>query len=261
VFEGQRRPADELTKALLQRYEGNPGVSAFVAPESNVLLVSALPNLVDEVVQALADLDQPLRTAQLEVLVVEFASRKGDEADSKAPDSASEMKELSGPAEQVEARIKALTQAGTIAAVKRMRLQVRENETSQFHASAEAPRISGATLRRGSTKQFLTFEQYPLETNVTVIPRFTRDGKAALELSIRDQRLHPPSDAPDVGKNENGPFIISAVGASKFDSRTIVGAGQAVLLEGLEYESVLPGYRLGVIVKVDGKPSPPAGKE
>ncbi|MFO0810700.1 MAG: secretin N-terminal domain-containing protein [Gemmataceae bacterium] len=158
------------------------GVSAVAARAGNAVVISGSPDYVERAMQALEALDQ--RTA---VVAVEVAFVDGGEGvDPKA---------LTGPAAEVMAKLEGMKHKGTIAGLRRVRVDGTEGVAAVKQAGEERSVVMGSSVTaRGLVSN--SVDRRRLGTLVDVVPRVAPDGRIALELKIDDARLMP-TEAPD----------------------------------------------------------------
>lgn len=257
VYEVRCGSAGELANALSRHYASETSFHVVAAGSSNSLLLSAPPNVLEEVLRSLELLDRRPRTFAVEVL---FADAAGQPADAAALDS----KTLSGTADDVAARLDALKQQGRLTGLRCIRLAATEGQRASVNSAAEVSIVTavqrfgggrggavagdqGFAGGRGGPVP-LNVERRNVGTLIEVLPRVAPDGIVQLDLKVEDSRVVTEVGAGDAAQAMPVLTVTTVTGAVS------VRVGQAAVATGLT-ESGTTRRQTAVIVTV--RPSEP----
>lgn len=221
--------ASALASVVNKHFKGEAEVSALPAGAGNTLLISGSPESVSEVIKLLEQLDQKPKTIEVEIVIAEFTTKKGAD---------SEELELSGL--EPLAKLDALSKAGQIGNVQRIKLTVDEGQqitstnggskpyvTSTvagpggFNPGGDVPGPRGGSGPGGGgpgVRRSVSYHE--AGTTVKLSARICAEDKIALDLSVQDCKIR----SADTGDE---------AGAAAFDNNSIstklnVPAGKAV---------------------------------
>jgi type II secretory pathway component GspD/PulD (secretin) len=227
--------AKDLAATLAKHFKGDAEVQA--EPASNCLLINAAPSVADEVVKVVQQLDRPQQLVSVEVLLAEFALKKGEGGKLEVPDKDLDEKEFSGPVKDVLAKLEALQKKGQIAALKRIQMTALEEQSVSARAQENKPMVTGvAVTGTGRVSRNITYRA--TGTVVTVTPRVAPDKRILLDLEVQDARLHVPEDGIPIGTDENGqPVKATEVVQASVKGNLAVPSGQAVAATGVKTTS------------------------
>src|SRR4051812_47164735 len=122
--------AKDLAKVLGSHLKGAAEVDVLPEPNSNVLLLRVAPAAFDEVIKTLELLDRRPRTVAVDVWIADVTVRKADKDRPKEVEI--DEKELTGPADTVQAKLKALQRQGRLGSLKQVQLTVPENQAGSL---------------------------------------------------------------------------------------------------------------------------------
>jgi type II secretory pathway component GspD/PulD (secretin) len=232
--------AKDLAKALSAHFKGVAEVETLPEPNGNILLLRVDPAAFDEVVKLLGMLDRPPRTIAVDVWIADVPLGKGDK-----PKEEIDEKELTGTADAIEAKLRALQRKGQIESVKRIQMTALENQTASLLLGESKPYTVGVTVT-GTGREARSIAYRSLGTQIKVTPRVGPDKVVTLELATDDSRLHVPEDAPAIGTGADGkPIRASSFLTAKFDGKVNVPSGQTVVVQGVKMTS--PGQSLVIV--------------
>jgi type II secretory pathway component GspD/PulD (secretin) len=196
VYEVRYGSAGELATVLAEHYAAESNFRAVAAASSNSLLLSAPPNVLDEVLRTLDQLDRRPRTFTVEVL---FADGVNQPADAVALDA----KALSGPADDVAARLDALKQQGRLTALRRIRLAATERQRASVNSGEEVAIVTPAQVFGGGRggPVAANINRRNVGTLVELLPRAAPDGIVLLDLKVEDSRVVPDGGGGDGGQS------------------------------------------------------------
>jgi type II secretory pathway component GspD/PulD (secretin) len=245
--------AADLAKALGAHFKGVAEIEALPGPSGNVLLIRSTPAAFEEVVKLLETLDRRPRVVAIEVVVAEVvAGRKVGDREPEPLD----LKELSGPADDVLARVEDLRKKGRLGEFKRLQLTAVENQPARTQIGENKPMVAGVhTTATGLVSRSIMYRTYG--TDVRVTPRVGADNVVSLELSVQDARPHVAEDAPVLGQDEkNTPIRATAIVNSTVEGKVSVASGQAVVVQGVKATAKSSQVQTLILVSarvVDGK--------
>jgi hypothetical protein len=251
VYSARGRSASELAKVLALHFKAEPAFAVVADAGSNTLLLSGPPAALEDAAAALRQIDRPTRTVHVEVLLLELtgpAPAKEAGADAKGP----ALAELSGPARDVDARVRDLQRRGLIASVRRVRLTGLEGQVARVQLGENRPSVTGATFagggppgrggpgaggagggfpgRGGMVSRSITYRN--VGTLVQVTPEVGLDGLVALDLRVEDSRMRGPEGGVALGAGDNGaPVSAPGFASATLESRLRVRPGHVVVAQ------------------------------
>jgi type II secretory pathway component HofQ len=234
--------AADLAAALRPHYKGDADVQPVAA--GNCLLIRATPAVSAEIMNLLGRLDrQPLQVA-VEVLIVEAAAKA---------DKSVAVKELTGSADKVRARLEALKAKGQITGFKRIRLRGLEHQKATATEQASTPSVVGAVRALGGRgggagPMARTVTYRSLGTSVTVTPQVTAANQIVLDLKVEDSRLNSRDGVVIDDSDKQAPVRAPLFSTSLLTTRLRVPAGQVVLARGDESASKEAGSQNLILV-------------
>ncbi len=240
----QHASAKDLAAALSQHFKGEPAVQVVAEPNSNSLLLTGPTAVLQEIARMMPQLDQPLRTVSVDVLIAEVTTAKGDQP--KEIDT----KDLSGPTAAVMDKVQALKKAGQLGALKQFHLTTTENREARTLAREARPYVTGSVGRpNGTPSSIINYRD--VGTVVTTTPRLSGDGGVNLDLQVEDARMVTPEDGAVVGTNEKGePIRAPEFVTSNVSAKLSVPSGQAAVVSGVKTTSKSQTAQTLVIVAV-----------
>jgi type II secretory pathway component GspD/PulD (secretin) len=206
-------------------------------PPSNCLLVSAPAEVFAEVVKLLEQLDRRPQLVAIDVLIAELAGPKGEAA--PAADKLLDEHALTGPMDQVLARLEALRQKGLVGGLKRMHLSAAENQTA-LSMTGEERSITTAVaavpaFRPGGAKAVTrNIDRRKLGTVVKVTPRVVAEQRILLDIEVEDSRAHTPEDGQVLAQDEDGkPVRATELVTVHVKTQLSLPSGQALAVRGV----------------------------
>jgi type II secretory pathway component GspD/PulD (secretin) len=219
--------AAELATALGQHFQGEPGFRSVAAATSNTLLLSGPPEVLAEALQTLDQLDRKPRTFVVEVF---FADAPAGAA-GQPGEAGLDPKALSGPADDVAARLEGLKQQGRLAGLRRVRVAAVEGQHAAVNSGEEVSVVMSSQPAVGPGGRGGGFSANVTRRNVgtlvEVLPRVAPDGLVQLELKVEDSRATPTEGGADGGPPPGVITITTVKGTVS------VRAGQAVIASGV----------------------------
>lgn len=253
--------ASDLAGLLNQHFEGDAAVRVVAEPVSNCLFINATPEVFDELLKTLSQLDRRPRAVAVEVLIAELAPATETTTEGQPAAKSFDEKTLAGPVEKAAEKLDQLMKAGMITGFKQFRLTTLDNQETKVQASAETSITSNVTVNVSTELANRIFERRTIGTIITVTPHLTDDRNVTLKLLLRDDRLHTPEKGESLGNDKNGPIIPPDIVASILDGKVSVPLGQAVVVQGLSTDSKSKETRLVVIVGAHLVEPQPVGAE
>jgi type II secretory pathway component GspD/PulD (secretin) len=226
VYVVKRGDAKELANLLAKHFKGDAEIQVLPDSPSNCLLISAAPNVFEEVIKALERLDQPPRLIAVELLVAEVLPKKGE--DGKPAARELDEKELTGSSQEVLKKLEALKKDGAIGTLKRIQLTTVENQPASAMIGETKPMMSGPN----------TIHYRNVGTNARVTAQVSGENTVQVELNVEDARLFVPPDGIELGKDEKGaPILATEVVLASLKTKVSVPSGQAVPAIGVKTTS------------------------
>jgi hypothetical protein len=234
VYPVRRGSAKELANTLSLFFKAEPAFQAMPDAGSNALLLSGPAPVVEEANAVLRQIDRPVRTVHVEVILLELTGKPdGDATDLKRPD-------LAGSARDLEAKIRDLQKQGVIGGVKRVQLTALEMQMARSQVGASKPSVAGVGFssggfpggggRGGGVSRSISYRD--VGTLVQVKPEVGADGLVTLELRVEKSRVHTPEGGVPIGTDEKGaPIPAAEFLTSTLETRLKVGRGRAVLAQ------------------------------
>jgi type II secretory pathway component GspD/PulD (secretin) len=228
--------AKDVAAILGKHFKGEVEVQVLPESPANCLLINAPAAVFGEVVQLLAQMDRHPQTIAVEVLVAQVSPKKGKEGKPEAEEKGLDLKEFSGPAADVRARLRALQGKGQIDTLRRFQLTVVEGLSSSVLAGKNQPSVVAVNrLARGPVARSITYRQ--VGTQVRVTARVGAEKQIQIDLDVNDARM-VPDDNIVLGKDENGaPIPAMDHVIARFTSKLSVAPGQAVAAQGVKTTS------------------------
>ncbi len=220
--------AKDLAAALSKHFKGDADVQLLPDSPSNGLLISAAPPVFEEVVKVLEQLDRRPRPVSVEVYVAGVTPKKGEE------DKELDARELTGPAKDVETRLRDLQKEGRLTGLRRVQLTALENQPSAVFMGDMEPFVMGSTVTAaGQVSRNITYRNTGISVRAT--PHITPEKAVLLDLVLEDARAVIPPDGIPLGEDQNrqpvrAPVFVTA----KLESKVEVQPGQAVAAEGVK---------------------------
>lgn len=207
--------ASTLASALNKHFKGDAEIVALPSGSGNTLLISGSTEAIREVLSLLAILDQKPKTVEIELVVAEIVSKKG--ADAKDVD-VSKLEPL--------AKLEALTKAGQIGTIQRIKLTAVEGQPITSTNAGNKPYVSAATVGggfgagggfgggenpvppgpggrgaggpgAGVVRRSISY--HPAGVTVKLTARLATDDTIALDLNVQDSKIRPAEAGDDVG--------------------------------------------------------------
>lgn len=228
--------AKDLAALLSKHFKGDAEIQALSDSPSNMLLISAPPQVFDEVIKLLEQLDRQPRTVAIDLLIAEVAAKKN--VDGKAPaDPDLDEKEFTGTTKDVLAKVEALKKKGRFASVRQIQLTAVENQPASVLVGEMKPIVAGAiTTATGHISRSITYRNTGTKAGITV--RVPEEKTVIVELNLQDTRLHTPDSGVAIGKDENGaPILAAEVVNSLLQGQLRIPTGQAQAAQGVKTES------------------------
>jgi type II secretory pathway component GspD/PulD (secretin) len=224
--------AKTLAGLLAKHFKSDADIQALPDGSSNCLLISAAPDVFDEVAKVLDQLDRRPQLISIEVTVADVLPKKGD--DGKPVAREINEKDFTGPAKDVRDKLDALQKDGALGSLRRIQLTAVENEPASAMVGETKPMITGiTTTATGRTSRMMAYRQ--TGTKAAVTARATAENTVAVELDIEDARLYVPPDGIELGKDENGaPVLAAEVVLSTLKGKLSLPSGQAAAAQGVK---------------------------
>ncbi len=144
VFFVKHSSANEVADALSRLFDDN-WLQVVPEPKSGCLLIRVVPEVRDDVVAILAELDRPPRAITLQLMLLRTpAGRKPDAA------GRSHASELRGKTDVVEGKVRELEASGELLVVNHVQLTTLENQQALVQVGQrKAAAVGGQMVRPG----------------------------------------------------------------------------------------------------------------
>jgi type II secretory pathway component GspD/PulD (secretin) len=224
--------AKELAAVLEKHFQGEAEIQAAPEPAANSLLISAKPDVFDEVMETLTQLDCPSKKVIVDVLMFDVETDSGPEAGKQSVDKEKQLDErdLAGPIEKVLDRLENLHQQKKISNLRQLRVETLDNRQGQLQSGEEKPRINGFNMNATTKVASPIVQNRVMGTNVSVTPRVVDTDHVSLELVFRNDRFGSPEDGIFLAQGEKGPIIVLDVLNANLQARLTVTVGQATVV-------------------------------
>jgi type II secretory pathway component GspD/PulD (secretin) len=254
--------AKELAAVLSRHFQGEAEIQAAPEPAKDSLLIAALPNVFDEVVATLAQLDHSPHKVTIDVLMVDVMSPHDAAAGKASSDKELSERDFTGPIEQVTSRLEALGKEKRIADFKQLRVETLENRQGQTQAGEEKKLVNGFVIQGTAGVAVPTMTPRQIGAILQVTPRVIDGNKVLLELVFRNDRLGAPEDGIHLANGIDGPIIASEVVTANVIATPVVPVGQAVVVSRVQVDGKAKRTQTWIIVaaRIAAESSPP-GKE
>jgi hypothetical protein len=229
----QHGAAKDLAAVLGKHFKGDAEVQVLPESPANCLLISAPASVFDEVVKLLGQLDRPPQTVVVELLVAELPS------DDAKPDPAAkelDVKDFTGPAADVLAKLDARQRNGQIGTVRRVQWTLVEGRRSTVYIGENKPYVTGlVTTATGRTSR--TVARQLVGTQALATARVLADKQIEIDLNLTDSRMVPNLSVV-LGKDDLGaPVHAAEFVLARFESKLTVPSGRAIAAQGVKTTS------------------------
>jgi type II secretory pathway component GspD/PulD (secretin) len=257
VYVVRHGAAKDLADLLGKDFKGDAAVQVLPYAPSNCLLVSAPPGVLDEVVKLLDQLDRRPRLVTVEVFVANMAPRKGETPADKELDE----RELTGPADQVLAKVEEMRKKRQIESLKRVQLTALENQQAAVMVGGSKPFVMGTTTTAtGLSTSSVNY--HPVGTSVSLTSHITAEKTVRLELAVEDSRAAFPEDGAEGGPDEKGhPVRLPDFVQAKLNTKLDLPPGQALVAKGVKTTSKSGSQAQTLVIVTARVVEPVAGGE
>jgi type II secretory pathway component GspD/PulD (secretin) len=224
--------AKTLAGLLARHFKSDAEIQALPDGSSNCLLISATPEVFDEVIKVLGQLDRRPQVIAVEVTVAAVLPKKGE--DGKPVARELNEKDFTGPAKDVHGKLEALQKEGALGSLRRVQLTAVENEPASAMLGEMKPTVTGIVITAtGRTSRSMAYRQ--TGTKAAVTARAAAEDTVALEVEVEDSSLYAPPDGIELGKDENGaPVVATEVVLATLRGKLSIPSGQAVAAQGVK---------------------------
>jgi type II secretory pathway component GspD/PulD (secretin) len=221
----------EVLSELLHAYFEDANARILPDASSNSLLVSAPPDVMQEMVRVLEQLDQAPARITVEVKILEAVPQPEAEP--------IDLATLSGPVGEVTQRIEALQVQKSLRLVRELRLNVTEGELATAQQGENSPRITGMNITRGGFGGGGPSVDYIASgTQARVTARVVRrgdgvpEGPIVIDLELTDSHAQD-EPAVKLGENEDGTAIqATGISTTELTTRLTLSSGSATVAQG-----------------------------
>jgi hypothetical protein len=250
VYPVRNGSAGEFAAVLRQRFRTGVDVLDVGAPVNNALRIAVAPDLCNELLAALPELDRPRQRLIVDIMIAEMPSPRDVDAVASGDQEAADDREFSGPVEQVQARLEALSRQKRLAALRQIRLAVLEDLEDVGDFGENVNFVSAVYTPPQMAFAFSTFRIGFAGVHVNVMSRVIDDKAAILRLVARGHRIQIPAQGAELGLGADGPLAVEEEIAELVSAEVRVPLGQAVLAPAPKAAGSAGPARLRVVVAV-----------
>jgi type II secretory pathway component HofQ len=184
----------------------------------------------------------------VELVFAEVASKKTEAAQPTPAEKELDAGELTGPMNQVLAKIETLKKTGRIGYLRRIQLAVTEGQQALVNIGETKPSVSGVNFT-GTGRASRSVSYVKTGTMVKITPRVTPDKRVMIDLNLEDSGMRVPENGVSLGTDENKqPIPAAEMTTAKLDSKLSVRSGQALAAQVVQTETKAGQEQLFVIV-------------
>lgn len=224
-------PPADLAKALNAHFKQEVEAIAVADKTSNAILLNVSSNAYDELLKTLEVIDPRPASIEVEVTVAELRS-DGKEGPAKIEEEA-----LSGPTEQVAAKLREMKKAGLVTTLRHFKLSALENQRATLRMGESRPYVIGSSVSsRGISTGSINYRD--LGTTLSLKPRLV-GSDCVVELELEDSGMVGESGTSP-GTDDNGkplPGSAPTFGNSRLQTTVRVPAGTSLLVKGAKTEA------------------------
>lgn len=241
VYRAAYVSVQSLATSLEKHFRGVPGLSLVPEATSNSLLVSAPPERIKELVDAIRKLDRVPKSATIEVTILELPPAGGG--------NAVDAHDLHGSSVKMRAKVNELKTSGQIRQVRRFRMTALDNQATSLQANADKPAAGPFTPFPQAGRQGGSARIPTVGTTVQCTARIVPDGATVLQLTIHD------APAAVLANRDEQPPPQGV--ASQFQGTLSIPAGTTVVAGEIETETDRGPSRIVILVAADVLQAPP----
>ena len=237
-------PAAEIAQAIERFYAGEGVVRVVAEPVSNSLLISALPNLLDEVVEHVEKLDRQPVVVAVEVCIAKItktaSTAPAKTATANKGDSHLCLPGVSLSSENIDSQLRELEKQGRLEILGRPKLMTLENQPAHLHVGQRVPILSD--LDGNSEKKGRTIAWQNVGVVLGILPRVGDDHTITMEIDIEKSDVGPIAAGLPVATLPNGQVLRAPVINSTSVQTTIrVASGKTLTAAMLAEETTANG--------------------
>ncbi|MBS0261306.1 MAG: hypothetical protein JSS02_05065 [Planctomycetes bacterium] len=238
----------DLAAILQPHFQGEAEFRTLPASGNRSLLIAATPEAADEVVRTLALLDRPPQKIIVDVWILEESIPHEKGAAQKPAPKLLDERQLTGPVEEVSARLESLSKTDSLAYYRQLRLENLDNRENTVQVGEEKPRISGYTSTGAGGGVTPMIQQRIVGTIAAVTARLVDDQKILLEFTVRDDRLSLPEEGTQIARGTDGPIMSPDVLTTNLKGTLTVPAGQTVIASRVETDARSKRSRRQIVI-------------
>jgi Bacterial type II and III secretion system protein/Bacterial type II/III secretion system short domain len=186
VYPVRNTPPDQIVNALQSLYGNESGLRISAAPSGKTLLLRVDPELKEDVLSLLENIDPPATRLAVQVALIH-----------RLPDAEpTDVNSLSGPAEAVWNAVRGLEQRGQVSVSDRIQTTSLENQQTMVSFGQQRPVVTGVQVSSGRGTSTSTFLQENAGTILTFTGRSTPDGDITLEIQFEKSEIVEVPETP-----------------------------------------------------------------
>jgi type II secretory pathway component GspD/PulD (secretin) len=238
----------DLAAVLEQHFQGEAEFRTLSEPSNRSLLIAASPDVVDEVVRTLAQLDRAPQKIIVDVWIIDEGLLREEGASPNAVRKALDERQLTGPVEEVSERLENLSKTNALDYYRQLRLENLEDRENTVQVGEEKPRVNGYMSMGVGGQGSPTIQQRAVGTIVTVTARVVDANKVLLDVVFRDDRLGLPEEGTQIATGADGPIMSPDVFTTHLKAKLTVPAGQAVIANRVETDTRSKRSRRQIVI-------------
>ena len=243
VYRVKHVPALDLANTIGELLEGEPPAEPAAAARTqsvalvadvitNTLIISASPQVLEQIVDLVEQLDRQPPMVQVRTLIAEIAVDDAEEGEAEL------LRELSGSVSdrKIDELAAALKKRAGLRILRRTQVTALDNQPAYIQLGQRVPRVTGAQISSGGRTRSVSMEDVGLTLGVTA--RVNADGLVTMEIDLKKSDLGPVEEGVPVAIPKEGDPIRTPTTETLTVQTTISAAsGQTVVLGGIATKS------------------------
>src|SRR5262249_15919489 len=148
------------------------------------LLLRAAPAAFDEVTRLLEQLDRRPQLIAVQVWVAELTPKKGADGKPLPADKEEDGRQLTGPVDAVQAKVKAVQAQGRMGELRHIQMTGVENQPTSVLVGSAAPYVTGVVTAGGQVRRTISYRNTGVSVQVTA--RVTPEKEILLNVEATD---------------------------------------------------------------------------
>jgi type II secretory pathway component GspD/PulD (secretin) len=248
VYVVKHGTAADLATALSKHFKDAADVQVLPQSPSNCLLIRARPDVFNEIIKLVAELDRRPHQVAVEIIIVDFPLKRA--AGGKLEPAGKEVPEpdFNGPIEAVTAKLASLKRTKQLSSMKHIQLTAVENQPSSVVLSEVSPYVTGLS-RSGTGEVHRSFLYRNTGTKIDLKLWVTSEQVVRIDMKLDYSRARVDEDGIPIGNDEKGkPIYAPEFPMTRMATQVDVPSGQAMAVKGVKTESKSGAVQSVVIV-------------